>query len=82
MVPEKLIQKHLNQYRLGAVLNISPLLGGTVNSNYLIETPKGKWVFTILEATPKALAQALSQFLVFLNHQDFPTPIVQSTRTG
>ena len=82
MKNENLIKKHLNQYTLGAVLSISPLLGGTVNSNYLIETTKGKWVFTILEAMPEALAEALSQFLVFLNHQDFPTPIVQSTRTG
>lgn len=71
----------LSQYGLGELLKTTPLLGGTVNSNYLIETTQGQFVFTLLEAMPIDLARPLSEFLIFLNQHDFPTPKIQYTRT-
>lgn len=79
MIDARLLKEHLQQYDLGALLQCTPLLGGTVNTNYLLHTQKGKWVFTILESMPNALAQKISQFLLFLNHHQFLTPIVQLT---
>jgi len=76
------VQNHLNQYNLGSVLHITPLLGGTVNTNYLIKTQTGQWVFTIFEVMSSYIAQQISQLLLFLNHHQFPTSIVQSTLDG
>lgn len=74
------LKKHLEHYALGELIKITPLIGGTVNSNYLIETTQGQWVFTVLEAMPNGLAGSLCEFLLFLNHHAFSTPIVQKTR--
>lgn len=76
------LKHHLHQYTLGSLLKATPLLGGTANSNYLIETSQGKWVFTILEALCRPLAQELVHFLAFLNHHNFPTPVVQLNQKG
>lgn len=79
MIEVALLKEHLHQYNLGTLLQCTPLLGGTVNSNYLIYTQKGKWVLTIFEVMPNHLAHQISQFLLFLNNHQFPTPVVQHT---
>ena len=49
-ITEEELITHLNNYDLGQLINYKGIVAGIDNSNYIIETTKGKFIFTIFES--------------------------------
>lgn len=67
------IQGILDDYGLGPVLGFNPLSGGSENSNYLVNTPEGKFVLTICEQKSLSDTNKLAKILIHLNENNFKT---------
>ena len=44
------MEKHLEKYNLGKLINIKEIIDGIDNSNFLLATEKGQFIFTIFES--------------------------------
>lgn len=44
------ISSHLSSYNIGGLLNFKEIIDGIDNSNFILETEKGKFIFTIFES--------------------------------
>ena len=47
------IEKHLENYQLGKLLNFKEIIEGIDNSNFILETEKGRFILTIFESRIK-----------------------------
>tara|TARA_Y100000590_G_scaffold13842_2_gene16679 strand:+ start:8780 stop:9721 length:942 start_codon:yes stop_codon:yes gene_type:complete len=59
------LESHLENYSLGKIRNFSGISEGIENSNYLLNTETGDFIFTIFEAIS---ADRVVDYLSFMNH--------------
>ncbi|MEC9206202.1 MAG: homoserine kinase [Pseudomonadota bacterium] len=81
-ITEAELELHLKNYSVGKVLNFSGISEGIENSNYLLTTENGEFIFTIFESikTPK-----IEQYLSFMNHMKLNgllSPLVIKSNDG
>ena len=67
------------EYGINLVKNHSILSGGSENTNFVIETPRDKFVLTICEQKSKKEAEQLAQLLKYLDQNNFVSSKVIST---
>jgi len=60
------IEEHLQKYQLGKLVNFKEILEGIDNSNFILETEKGKFILTIFES--RIDKNALPFFINFKLH--------------
>ena len=63
------------------VIGYEPIEQGLGNSNFLINTGKGKHILTVFEIEPLRVTQ-ICRILLLLEMHDFPAPRLQFTSTG
>jgi len=64
----------LSQYNLGTLTNAEPIIQGTVQTNYWIETTLGKYVFRYYENRARESVLFESELLNYLNAHQYPCP--------
>ena len=69
-------------YNLGKVVALSGIAEGSVNTNYLIETAKGRVLVRIDEVKTEGEVKRELDLLVFLRKHSFPCPHPLQDRTG
>ena len=69
-------------YGIGLVSNFEPLEGGSENSNYVLETMKGKYILTISEDVGLDQLSNLVHLYDHLNENQFPTSIIMRGLDG
>ncbi|MEC7832718.1 MAG: homoserine kinase [Pseudomonadota bacterium] len=76
------LELHLENYSLGKIINFSGISEGIENSNYLLNTENGDFIFTIFEAIS---ADRVIDYLSFMNHinkKGLLSPLVIETKSG
>jgi len=74
------IQGIATKYALN-LIDFDPIDQGFANTNYLINTKQGKYIFTVFEIDPTRVSR-MSKLLVLLEKYDFPAPRLKSMRNG
>ncbi|HLH76594.1 MAG TPA: homoserine kinase [Candidatus Binataceae bacterium] len=77
-----LLEELAEDYAFGRLLNVAILTNGSVNSNYLLETAKGKYVLRIDEAKGEMEIKREIDLLSFLRKHSFPCPHPLQDRKG
>lgn len=72
----------LYQYDLGEVLSVAPLDGGQANSSIKVTTGKGQFTLSICDEKNAEDIQNLTDILVNLEDQNFPTTRLIKTKEG
>jgi homoserine kinase len=72
----------LTQYDLGTCIQAEPILQGTVQTNYTIQTTRGKFVFRYYENRTRESVLFESELLVYLKTHQYPCPAPISDKTG
>jgi len=54
------IARHLQNYQLGKLINFKEIIEGIDNSNFILETEKGKFILTIFESQSDLLSQRVA----------------------
>lgn len=79
---ESFIDQLGDEYTLGRIVAASGIPRGSVNSNYLIETTKGRFLLRIDEVKTEAEVKREIDLLTFLRKHSFPCPHPLADRTG
>ncbi len=66
--------KILSQYNLGTCTQSEPIFEGTVQTNYLIDTAQGKYVFRYYENRARESVLFESELLTYLKEHRYPCP--------
>ncbi len=69
-------------YNLGRITDVTPIAEGSVNSNYLIETAKARYLLRIDEVKSEGEVKREIDLLAFLRKHSFPCPHPQQDRMG
>jgi homoserine kinase type II len=77
---ENEIQEIMGRYEL-LVTNYEPIEQGAANSNYLLNTNRGKFIFTVFEIEPIRVAR-ISNVLFLLDRYEFPAPRPRKMANG
>lgn len=72
LLQEKDIKNIADDYALN-VIDFEPLIGGSDNSNFLLQTCQGDYVLTVHEQLTMTYAVEVAQLLLMLAEHDFPT---------
>jgi homoserine kinase type II len=72
----------VDDYNLGRITNLAPIPQGSINSNYLIETPKARFLLRIDEVKSESEVKREIDLLAFLRKHSFPCPHPVQDRTG
>jgi len=64
-ITEAELELHLKNYSVGRIINFSGISEGIENTNYLLVTDNGEFIFTIFEAIK---AEKVNSYLSFMNH--------------
>ena len=79
---EDLLEELADDYGFGRITGASPIPQGSVNTNYLLETPKGKYLLRIDEAKGEMEVKREIDLLSFLHKHSFPCPHPLQDRKG
>ncbi len=71
-----------DDYNFGRITNFSAIREGSVNSNYLLETAKGKFLVKVDEVKSESEVRRELDLLAFLRKHSFPCPHPLQDRTG
>lgn len=71
----------LARYDLGAILSLEGIAAGVVNTNYRLETERGKYILTVVEGTEEDLPHTLD-LLTHLSGRQLPCPTPMADRGG
>lgn len=71
-----------DDYNVGRILSASPILQGSVNSNYLVESSKGRFLLRVDEVKTESEVKRELDLLVFLRKHSFPCPHPLQDRMG
>jgi homoserine kinase len=74
--------KILSNYNLGEYKNVTPFTGGTVQTNLLMETTKGKFVFRYYENRSKDSVLFESNLMKYLKDRKYPCPAPFRNKKG
>ena len=72
----------LTQYSLGTCSNSEPISQGTVQTNYLIHTTRGKYVFRYYENRTRESVLFESELLTYLKAHQYPCPATIPDQQG
>ncbi len=72
----------LSDYDLGVYKDSKPLTEGTVQTNYLLKTEKGKFVFRYYENRSKESVLFESNLIEYLKNHNYPCPAPIKNRNG
>lgn len=72
----------LSDYDLGEYLASMPLTGGTVQTNILLETTRGKFVLKYYEGRSKESVLFESNLIKYLNARNYPCPALFRNKHG
>lgn len=72
LLQEKDIKDIADEYALN-VIDFEPLIGGSDNSNFLLQTCQGDYVLTVYEKLTMTDAVEVAQLLLMLAEHDYPT---------
>ncbi|MGH7917357.1 MAG: homoserine kinase, partial [Candidatus Binataceae bacterium] len=76
------IEELAEDYNFGRVGNVVGVPEGSVNSNYLLETGKGKFLLRVDEVKSESEVRREIDLLTFLRKHSFPCPHPMQDRTG
>lgn len=76
------LAKILSSYNLGEYKNIEPFTGGTVQTNLLLETTKGKFVFRYYENRSKDSVLFECNLMKYLKDRNYPCPALFRNKNG
>jgi homoserine kinase type II len=71
-----------DDYNLGRILNATGIPHGSVNSNYLIETARGRYLLRVDEVKTEGEVKREIDLLAFLRKHSFPCPHPLQDRMG
>ncbi len=71
-----------DDYNLGRIVNVTPIPEGSVNSNYLLETAKARFLLRIDEVKIESEVKREIDLLAFLRKHSFPCPHPLQDRMG
>jgi homoserine kinase type II len=77
-----LIEELADDYGFGRISSIAPIRAGSVNSNYVLETSKGKFLLRIDEVKSEMEVKREIDLLAFLRKHSFPCPHPLQDRKG
>tara|TARA_B100001057_G_scaffold218596_1_gene218734 strand:- start:6285 stop:7229 length:945 start_codon:yes stop_codon:yes gene_type:complete len=73
---------HLRNYSIGKVKGFEGISDGIENTNYLLLTEKGEYIFTIFENLDKERVDEYLNFMNYLNNADFRCAHVELTNSN
>jgi homoserine kinase type II len=76
------LEELAEDYNFGRIANVTGVPEGSVNSNYLLETGKGKFLLRIDEVKSESEVRREIDLLTFLRKHSFPCPHPLQDRTG
>lgn len=76
------IQHILQSYDIGALFQYQLLKGGSSNTNYLLETEKGKYVLTKCDHKSMSETRMMAELLVYLENHHFDSSKLVTSRSG
>src|SRR5947209_9569540 len=76
------IDELADDYNLGRITNVVPIPEGSVNSNYLIEAVKARFLLRIDEVKSESEVKREIDLLAFLRKHSFPCPHPMQDRMG
>ncbi|MGH8012624.1 MAG: homoserine kinase [Candidatus Binataceae bacterium] len=76
------LEELAEDYNFGRVVNVVGVPEGSVNSNYLLETGKGKFLLRVDEVKSESEVRREIDLLTFLRKHSFPCPHPMQDRTG
>lgn len=82
VLSRKVLAGFAEDYGLGKLTKTSGVAAGSVNTHYLLETPKGKFFLKIDEAKCRSEAQHELELLLFLRTHGFACPRPLANRDG
>lgn len=72
----------LSKYRLGDFIRFEPLVAGTVQTNFLLQTTQGTFVFRYYENRSKKSVQFESSLMKYLHQKRYPCPAQFKNKDG
>ena len=82
VVSDQQLKDWLAQYDAGELLAIEPIASGIENTNYFVDTAKGRWVLTLVERLPVEQLPFHLGLMQHLAHRDIPCPAPLADRQG
>ena len=79
---KSILEEIADDYGFGRIVAAAGISQGSVNSNYLLETSKGKFVLRIDEVKSEMDVKREIDLLVFLRRHSFPCPHPLQDRKG
>jgi homoserine kinase type II len=76
------IEELANEYNFGRLAGVAGIPEGSVNSNYLLETAKGKFLLRVDEVKSESEVRREIDLLAFLRKHAFPCPHPMQDRMG
>lgn len=70
----------LSEYDIGKLVYIKPIKKGTVQSNFLIKTTKGKFIFRYYENRKKNSVLFEANLIDYLNRKNYPCPAIYKNK--
>jgi homoserine kinase type II len=74
--------KIADEFNLGDLVSLSGIQSGSVNTHYLLETKKGRFVAKIEEVKSEVEIKQELELLLYLKRQNFPCPQLLKSKTG
>ena len=71
---KSILEELVDDYGFGRIATAAGISQGSVNSNYLLETSKGKFLLRIDEVKSEMEVKREIDLLVFLRRHSFPCP--------
>lgn len=81
-ISEKDFAQILSSYDLGNFKDTQPISKGSVQTNYLIQTSKGKFVFRYYENRSKESVLFEANLIKYLNDKKYLCPLIQENKNG
>lgn len=81
-LPKPFLKELADDYALGRVVSVVAIPEGSVNSNYLLETAKGRFLLRIEEVKGENELKRELDLLTFLRKHSFPCPNPMQDRMG
>lgn len=74
--------KLLKNYNLGEYKDSSPITKGTVQTNFILETTEGKYIFRYYENRLYGSVEFETNLIKYLNDKNYPCPIIFANKDG
>lgn len=73
-VSRRRLQAFLRHYDIGELVAIQGIAGGIENTNYFVDTTRGRFVLTLVEQWPASEVAYFAELMAWLHARDIPCP--------